>query len=113
MRTISSITARMPPRRAPSPLLWPAGLALGLASALITRPELVVLDTLTGLTLIGLGLAAWSLRPRSGTGSLMAAAGGAWFLGSFVAWALYLHRGPLAHMLLTYPGRRRAPTARV
>jgi hypothetical protein len=113
MRKISSVNVRMPPGRAPSPLLWPAGLALGFASALVARPELVVLDTLTGLTLIGLGLAAWSLRPRSATGFLMAATGGAWFLGSFMAWALYLHRGPLAHLLLTYPGRRLVPTARL
>jgi len=113
VRTISSVTQRVRPGRAPSPLLWAAGLALGVASAVIARPELVVLDTLTGLTLIGLGLAAWSLRPRSGTGFLMAAAGGAWFIGSFVPWALYLHRGPLAHLLLTYPGRRLIPAARV
>jgi hypothetical protein len=36
----------------------------------------------------------------------MAAAGFAWFLGTVWSSALYLHRGPLAHLILSYPGGR-------
>lgn len=85
--------------------LWSAGLLLGFAATRIGRPELIVLDTFTGFALVALGLAAWSSCPRSGAGLLMAAAGFAWFLGSLVPWAVYLHRGPLAHLLLSYFGR--------
>ena len=92
--------------------LWSAGLLLGFAATRVGRPELIVLDTFTGFALVALGLAAWSSRPRSGAGLLMAAAGFAWFLGSLVPWAVYLHRGPLAHLLLSYPGRV-VPSSRV
>ena len=95
---------------APRRVLWLAGLALAGAAAWAAEPELVVLDTLTGLILVGLGLTVWSLRPRSLTGLLMAATGFAWFLGAFMAWAVYLHRGPFAHMLLSYPGRGVMPS---
>ena len=43
----------------------------------------------------------------------MAAAGFAWFLGSLFGLAVYLHRGPLAHLLLSYPGRRLVPSSPV
>jgi hypothetical protein len=103
MKTISYVAGLGSAGSAPPRLLWLAGIALGVASAWIARPELVVLDTLTGFVLVGLGLTAWSLRPRSGTGLLMAASGFAWFVGSFIGWAVYLHRGPFAHMLVSYP----------
>ena len=89
------------------------GVAVAIAAAWVARPEFVVLDTVTGLTLVCLGLTAWSLRSRSRTGVLMAVTGFAWFVGSFFGWAVYLHRGPLAHVLLSYPtGRRVAPSSR-
>jgi hypothetical protein len=44
---------------------------------------------------------------------LMTVAGFAWFLGSFFGWAVYLHRGPLAHVLMSYPSGRLAPSSRV
>src|SRR5205814_1154777 len=70
-----------------------------------------------GWTLIGCGLVASARRPESRSGDLMAAAGFMWFFGNFasagvgvVAWAgahtLYLHRGPLFHLLLAYPSGR-------
>ena len=43
----------------------------------------------------------------------MAAAGFAWFLGALAPWAVYLHRGPLAHLILTYPTGRLAPSSRL
>jgi signal transduction histidine kinase len=91
-------------------VIWPAGVALGVAAAWVGRPELVALDTLTGFALFACGLAAWSRRPQCwAAGLLMAVAGLAWFLGSLVPWAIYLHRGFLAHLLLSYPGGRLWP----
>lgn len=110
--TIPLMVRRVSFRRPLRYALWLAGLLLGVAAAWVGRPELVALDTLTGFALVGCGLAAWSSRPRSGAGLLMAAAGFAWFLGSLVPWAVYLHRGPLAHLLLSYPGGL-VPSSRV
>jgi hypothetical protein len=36
----------------------------------------------------------------------MAAAGFAWFLGTLWAPAVFWHRGPLAQLLISYPGGR-------
>lgn len=55
-------------------------------------------DLLTGWTLIACGIVA-----RRRTGLLLATAGVAWFAGNFSSAALVLHRGPLAHLVLTYP----------
>jgi signal transduction histidine kinase len=90
----------------PGIALWAAVLGFGVAATWFGSAEPAALDGLTGFALAGLGLAAWTLRPRSRAGALMAAAGVAWFMGSLVGWALYLHRGPLAHLLLTYPSGR-------
>jgi hypothetical protein len=86
--------------------LWPAGLAFGVAAEWIGRPDLLALDAITGFTLVGLGLTAWSRRPQSRAGLIIAAAGFAWLLGSVWSWAVYLNRGPLAHLLLSYPTGR-------
>ena len=86
--------------------LWPAGLAFGIAAELIGRPPLPVLDAATGFALIALGLLAWQARPRFASGPLMALTGFVWFLGSIASWAVFLHRAPLAQLLLTYPAIR-------
>ena len=70
-------------------------------------------DLAVGWALIGCGLAAWERRRATGWGPLMIAAGTAWFLGTLWTAALYLHRGPLVHALLSYPsGRLSRPSAR-
>jgi signal transduction histidine kinase len=92
-------------RRLPVALV-PVGLALALVSEWYGRPDLLVLDLIVGLALVGCGLAAWSLRSQSHAGPIMAAAGAAWFVGSFGGWFVYLHRGVLAHLLLSYPTGR-------
>ena len=67
------------------------------------------LDLAVGFLLIGLGLVAWQRRGSSAVGPLMAASGFAWFLGNLASWALYLHRGPLVHLVVSYPtGRLRS-----
>jgi signal transduction histidine kinase len=102
-------------------LLWPAGAAFGLAAEWVSfgwgDPRHWVPDLVTGWTLIACGLVAWSRRPESRSGVLMAATGFSWFLGNFantdvglVDWvgahALYVYRGPLIHLLVTYPSGR-------
>src|SRR6266536_2231489 len=74
-------------------------------------------DLAVGWTFVGSGLIAWARRPAGRTGPLLAATGFTWFLGNFaqvgvaaVAWAaahlVYLHRGPLVQLVLTYPSGR-------
>jgi len=102
-------------------LLWPAGAALGIAAEWVFfgwgDPRHWVPDVVTGWTLIACGLVAWSRRPESRSGVLMAATGFSWFLGNFAttglspfdwlgAHALYVYRGPLVHLLVTYPSGR-------
>jgi hypothetical protein len=64
-------------------------------------------DLMAGLALLGGGAAMWLARPSLQAGPLAALAGGAWFAGDLEASLLYLHRGPLVHLLLTYPGSGR------
>jgi signal transduction histidine kinase len=102
-------------------VLWPAGAVLGIAAEWISfgwgDPRHWVPDLITGWTLIACGLVAWSRRPDSRSGALMAASGFSWFLGNFatsgvavVDWlgahTLYFYRGPLIHLLVTYPSGR-------
>jgi signal transduction histidine kinase len=104
-------------------LLWPAGAALGIAAEWVSfgwsRPSDWVPDLAVGWTLIACGLLAWSRQSRSHSGPLLAASGFAWFAANFtttglpaVDWlgeqALYLHRGPLLHLVLCFPGGRPA-----
>lgn len=95
-----------------------AGLALSVAAESATYlPEeagLAAGDAAVGLAFIGLGLVVWERRPSSQSGLLMAATGVAWFAGGLAGAALFLHRGPLAHLLLGYPrGRLRSRPERV
>jgi len=75
-------------------------------------------DLVAGSALLVCGVVAWSLRPQSRSGALMAAAGLAWFLPNFattgfaavdwpLAHLLYAHRAVLVALVLSYPlGRR-------
>src|SRR5918993_863263 len=90
-----------------------AGLAVAVAAEsaiyLPEEPGLAVADASVGLAFIGLGLVAWQRRPSSRSGLLMVATGFVWFAGSFAGAALFLHRGPLVHLLVGYPrGRLRS-----
>ena len=102
-------------------LLWPAGAVVGAAAEWRlygwVDPGGWVPDLLTGWSLIGCGLAGRACRPQSRSGALLAAAGFAWFVPGFAgggvgplgwlsAHALYLHRGPLVQLVLTYPRGR-------
>jgi hypothetical protein len=102
-------------------LILPVAVAVGLAAELAGfgwgDPGHWVPDLAVGWCLIGCGFVASTRRPESRSGVLMSATGFTWFLGNFagvgatvVAWAsahaLFLHRGPLFQLLLTYPGGR-------
>jgi signal transduction histidine kinase len=105
------------------PLLWVAGALLGVAAEWSlygwARPRGWAPDLITGWTLIACGLVAWSRRQQSRSGMLMTATGFGWFAPNFAstglgtldwlsAHALYLHRGPLIQLVLTYPRGRSA-----
>jgi signal transduction histidine kinase len=98
-----------------------AGVALGLTAEWVGfgwgDPRYWIPDLAVGWSLIGCGLVAWRRRPESRSGPLMAATGFSWFLGNFsdvgmaaLAWVaahlVYLHRGPLVQLVLTYPSGR-------
>jgi signal transduction histidine kinase len=68
-------------------------------------PELAG-DLAAGLALLGGGAVAWIRRPRAGAGALMILSGASWFAGDLSSALLYAHRGPLVHLLLTYPSGR-------
>jgi signal transduction histidine kinase len=84
-----------------------AGGALGLAAEWASyRPgaaDQAVADFLVGLAWIAAGAIVWPRGGRHPAGPLMAAMGVTWFLGGLLSPLLYLHRGPLAHVLLAFP----------
>lgn len=99
--------------------LWPAGAAVGIAAEAVYfdwddwsdwLPDLA-----TGWTLIACGLLGWGRRPDTRSGPLLAATGFAWFAANLSGdEALYLHRGPLIHLTLSYPyGRLGRPLDRI
>ena len=69
-------------------------------------------DALAGLAWAAAGLVVWVRRPR--VAALMLAVGVAWLLGGVESSFVFLHRGPLVHLLLTYPtGRLRGNGGRL
>jgi len=63
-------------------------------------------DLSAGLALLIGGVLASLRRPRAGAGPVMLLSGVAWFAGDLWSALLYAHRGPLVHLLLTYPSGR-------
>ena len=91
-------------------LLWTAALGLSYWSESVAfawdDPGSWVPDVVVGLTFIACGLLAWGRWGAQGAETLLAATGVTWFLGNFSADLLYLHRGPLVHLVVAYPGWR-------
>jgi len=95
-----------------------AAVALGIAAEWVyfgwDQPGGWLPDLVVGWTLIACGLLVWSRRPESRSGALLVATGFAWFAANFSDQALYLHRGPLVQLVLTFPeGRPRGRIDRV
>jgi signal transduction histidine kinase len=99
--------------RSPRDALWPAAFAFGLVAELAGRPPLPVLDAATGFSLLLLGLLAQRRQPRYTVGWILGGAGFAWFIGTLAEWAVFLHRAPLAQLILTYPARRLISGSRI
>jgi signal transduction histidine kinase len=76
-------------------------------------PAAAAADLAVGCALLACGVVAWDRRPESRAGRLMALAGSCWFLGNVGGPLVYLHRGPLVQLHLSYPtGRLRSRVAR-
>ena len=91
-------------------VLLTLGIAFGVVAEWASPAEgeldLVVADFTVGCVLIACGIVAWDRRPKSLVGAMMSLAGLSWFLGTLWAPALFLHRGPLVHLVLSYPSGR-------
>jgi signal transduction histidine kinase len=72
-----------------------------------------IADAAAGASLLAGGLAVWMWGARRACSPLMVLTGTAWFAGDVAPGLLYVHRGPLVHLLLAYPAGavRRAPVA--
>ncbi|MEO5661883.1 MAG: ATP-binding protein [Nocardioides sp.] len=105
----------------PGFIVWSAGVVLGLAAegtlGRWDEPGRWLPDLAVGLTLLCCGLIAGRWRPGSWAGWLLMAAGFGWFLPNFsdtwpegvgllAAALLFVHRGPLLHLVLAYPNGR-------
>jgi signal transduction histidine kinase len=91
-----------------------AAVALGVAAESAAfrwdEPGRWIPDLTVGLAFVAFGLLALARRRAPEAGLLLAATGVAWFLGNFWSDLLYLHRGPLVHLVIAYPGwRPRSP----
>ena len=90
--------------------LVPGAVAVALlAEWAVYRPGdlvVVVADAVVGVLLVACGVVAWERRASSRVGPLMALSGYTWFAGNFWPAALYLHRGPLIHLHISYPTGR-------
>jgi signal transduction histidine kinase len=92
--------------------LWPAAFGFGVIAELAGRPPLPMLDAATGFSMLALGLLAQRREPQYAVGWILHAAGIAWFIGTLADWAVFLHRAPVAELILTYPARRLIPGSR-
>jgi signal transduction histidine kinase len=61
-------------------------------------------DLIVGLAFVGGGASAW--RRSRAVSALLVAAGFAWFAGNLAPFAVAWHRGPVLHLLLSYPAWR-------
>jgi signal transduction histidine kinase len=98
--------------------LLPGAVGLAVAAEWVSYREgdlaLVVADGVVGLVLVTCGVVAWQRRGESRVGPLMVLSGYTWFAGNLWSQLLYLHRGPLVHLHISYPtGRLRRRLAQV
>ena len=68
--------------------------------------SLLIADGVVGFVLLGSAVVAWKRHPESRVGPLMGLTGLTWFAGNFWPFLVFLHRGPLVHLHLSYPTGR-------
>ena len=79
-----------------------------------SEPLAVAADLLVGLTWMAVAAALWPGPSTRRNALLSAAVSASWLLGSIDPAFVFLHRGPMAHLLLAYPtGRLDSRPARV
>ncbi len=101
--------------------VWVAGILFGVVAETaldgLREPGRWLPDTFVGLTLLSCGLVAGRWRPGWWSGWLLTIAGFAWFVPNFsdvdvvvvghlAAALLFVHRGPILHLVLAYPQGR-------
>ena len=96
----------MSPRWLPAAAI--AALAIAAASEAIAGAELPqsVGDALVGALLLTAGATVLGVRRAGRSGALLLASGLAWLAGTLFQPLLFLHRGPLVHLVLGYPRGR-------
>jgi signal transduction histidine kinase len=67
---------------------------------------LVIADGVVGFVFLASAVIAWQRRPQSRLGPIMCLGGLTWFAGSIWSSLVFLHRGPLVHLHLSYPTGR-------
>jgi signal transduction histidine kinase len=79
-----------------------------------SEPLRVVADLVVAITWMAVAAALWSRASTRRNGVLAGAVAASWLFGSIDPAFVFLHRGPLAHVLLAYPaGRLHSAPARV
>lgn len=63
-------------------------------------------DLTAGAALMTAGIVTWARERHSRTGALLVLAGLTWLAGDVAATLVHAHRGPLVHVLLTFPSGR-------
>jgi signal transduction histidine kinase len=88
-------------------------LAIGSALGIVAEPvasggaAFTALDFIVGMSLIAASVFVWGQGEGARiTAGLFYITGFAWFVGNLASWFAFLHRGPLVHLILTYPGGR-------
>jgi signal transduction histidine kinase len=82
------------------------GAAIEQAASAGNEPVAMAGDLLVGITWMAVALVLWSRRAARRNAVLSAAFSASWLLGSIDPAFVFLHRGPLAHLLLAYPTGR-------
>lgn len=82
------------------------GVAIEQVASAGDEPLAAAGDLLVGITWMGVALVLWSRRSTRRTAVLCAGFSASWLLGSIDPAFVFLHRGPLAHLLLAYPTGR-------
>ena len=110
MRSLPWSTTAEPRRARTAAALVPAALILAALAESRTYREgalgTTLADAVVGVLFIGGGAVVWAYGGERRIAALLALVGVTWFAGNFHDAALYLHRGPLVHVLLSYPTGR-------